>query len=225
MLWQARLFMSGENLTSGAGSLPAGPAERTSGGAAARLEARAALLRSWNWESVVKFNRGACERGFTRHAPNPESIELVRQRWEQTCHRELTLAEALDFLFVCHRDEPFVFFSGPTFAEVARRIVDAQLADLSLDRRREAVHVAAEYVEGNLDRETAVNVLAEMCGLVCFQAGDRVRTLKGTRHGVVRRLLPDGRLVWRPDGGSVELMAPLESLLRESPEPRPRANA
>jgi hypothetical protein len=50
-----------------------------------------------------------------------------------------------------------------------------------------------------------------------LQVGDRVRTLKGTRHGVIRKVLPDGRLVWRPDGGGAELIALPESLLPEAP--------
>ncbi|HYT59723.1 MAG TPA: hypothetical protein VEL06_06105 [Haliangiales bacterium] len=48
-----------------------------------------------------------------------------------------------------------------------------------------------------------------------FRPGDRVRTLKGSRKGVVRRLLPDGRVAWLPEGNKAELVALPEGLLRE----------
>lgn len=189
------------------------------GASLARLHTPAAFLRLWQWDVIVALNRGACERGFTRHALNTDTFDAVRQRWEQLRSVEQTLVEALDFLCECHRQEPFVFFSGPTFAEIARRLVENWLGDLPLDRRREAVFLAGEFVEGNLDRDTALGTLGELCEVVAFQVGDRVRTLKGTRHGVIRKVLPDGRLVWRPDGGAAELIALPESLLRETPAP------
>jgi len=47
-----------------------------------------------------------------------------------------------------------------------------------------------------------------------FQPGDRVKTLKGSLSGVVRKILPDGRIVWQPDDNEAELTALPESLLR-----------
>ncbi|HWB57878.1 MAG TPA: hypothetical protein VG733_00220 [Chthoniobacteraceae bacterium] len=49
-----------------------------------------------------------------------------------------------------------------------------------------------------------------------FEAGDRVKTLKGTMRGVIRKVLPDGRVSWLPDGNSMELMALPESLLKDA---------
>jgi len=46
-------------------------------------------------------------------------------------------------------------------------------------------------------------------------AGDRVRTLKGTLHGVITRVLDDGRVAWRPDSAAGELTALPESLESE----------
>jgi len=45
--------------------------------------------------------------------------------------------------------------------------------------------------------------------------GDRVCTLQGTLHGIVTRMLDDGRVAWRPDGATSELMALPESLEKE----------
>jgi hypothetical protein len=207
--------MSNASLTAATPATTGAPPPTPTASLAARLEGRAALIANWSWELVVSFNRGACDRGCTRQALNPESYETVRQRWEQSRQRQVSLVEALDFLLECHKWEPFVFFSGPTFAEVARRIVDVTLAGLALDRRREAVQLAAEFVEANIERDALLQGLAELCEIVHLQPGDRVRTLKGSRRGVVRRVLADGRVSWRPDGGAVELIALPESLLRE----------
>ena len=46
--------------------------------------------------------------------------------------------------------------------------------------------------------------------------GARVQTLKGTLHGVIVRVLDDGRVAWRPDGAAGELTALPESLETES---------
>jgi hypothetical protein len=47
-----------------------------------------------------------------------------------------------------------------------------------------------------------------------LKPGDRVKTLRGTTRGVLLRVLPDGRVVWQPDGSQTELVALPESLLR-----------
>lgn len=49
-----------------------------------------------------------------------------------------------------------------------------------------------------------------------FAPGDRVKTLRGSMRGVIRRILPDGRVAWLPDGAKMELIALPESLVRQS---------
>lgn len=127
----------------------------------------------------------------------------------------MTLGEALDFLFLCHRGAPFLFFNGNTFGEIARRIVDAVFVEFPLSRRREAASLAAHYVAGVLDRqsmESGLIVLAEQAELL---PGTRVKTLRGTTRGTILRILPDGRIVWRPDNSTSELTALPETLLKE----------
>lgn len=128
----------------------------------------------------------------------------------------MTLGEALDFLFQCHRGAPFLFFNGNTFGEIARRIVDAVFIEFPLARRREAASLAAHYVAGVLDREAMESGLITLAELAEFQPGDRVKTLRGSTRGVVVRLLPDGRVAWQPDGSPSELVALPESLLKEN---------
>lgn len=179
------------------------------------LQARAAFIQNWSWDAVVGFNRGACERGRAQHGHNSETHEKVRREWEETRQKRLTLLETLDFLFHCHRGAPFLFFNGNTFAEIARRFIDVLLADLPLARRREAASLAAHYVAGVLDSESVAGGIESLCEAAEFKPGDRVRTLKGSLRGVVRRILPDGRVAWLPEGNKAELIALPEILLRE----------
>lgn len=127
----------------------------------------------------------------------------------------MTLLETLDFLYRCHRAAPFLFFNGNTFAEIGRRLIDVLFADLQRGRRREAASLAAHYIAGVLDRDSLVAGVEALTAAADFAAGDRVQTLKGTLHGVIRKLLADGRVVWRPDRQSAELIALPESLVRE----------
>ncbi len=179
------------------------------------LQSRAAFIENWSWESVISLNRGACERGRAQHGFNSETEEKARNDWEKARREELTLAETLDFLKRCHRTAPFLFFNGNTFAEIARRLVDILLADLPLARRREAASLAAHYVAGVLDQDFMSHGIESLCLSSDFKPGDRVKTLKGTMRGVIKKTLADGRVSWLPDGNTMELLALPESLLRE----------
>jgi len=185
------------------------------GGEHSPLQARAAFIQNWNWQSVVSFNQGACERGKAKHGNNSETHEKVRRQWEEAHGQSLTLLETLDFLFRCHRSAPFLFFNGNTFAEIGRRLIDVLFADLPRGRRREAASLAAHYIAGVLDRDAMIAGIEALAESADFQPGDRVRTLKRSLRGVVKEVLPDGRLSWLPDGKETELMALPESLLKE----------
>jgi hypothetical protein len=128
----------------------------------------------------------------------------------------------LDFLLECHRAAPFLFFNGNTFGEIARRIVDAIFIEFPTGRRREASSVAAHYVAGVLDRPSMEQALTTVAELAEFQPGDRVKTLRGSTRGAIVRLMPDGGVVWKPDGTDSELTGLPESLLREPSRGKPR---
>jgi hypothetical protein len=179
------------------------------------LQARAAFIENWSWELIVSLNRGACQRGRAQHGYNSEAHQKVRDLWEETRPKELSLSELLDLLFRCHRSAPFLFFNGNTFAEVARRTVDLLFADLPLSRRREAASLAAHFVAGVLDRDLMLSGIESVCEAADFAVGDRVRTLRGSATGVVLRVQADGKIIWRPNGSRSELIALPESLLRE----------
>src|ERR1051325_4300563 len=48
------------------------------------LQARAAFIKNWSWESIIGLNRGSCERGRAQHGHNSETHERVRRQWEET---------------------------------------------------------------------------------------------------------------------------------------------
>jgi hypothetical protein len=180
------------------------------------LQGRAAFLQNWDWELICSINRGSCARGQTQFGHNSETHAQTRARWEAARSQVLSLGEVLDFLRHCHRSAPFLFFNGNTFGEIARRVLDAIFIEFPLGRRREAGSLAAHFVAGVLDRELMEQGLNSLAKLADFRPGDRIKTLRGSTHGVIVRLQPDGKVVWRPDQSSAELIALPESLLRAS---------
>jgi hypothetical protein len=69
-------------------------------------------------------------------------------------------------------------------------------------------------MESVLDYQSMESGLTALAELADFHAGDRVKTLRGSMHGTIVRVLEDGRVVWRADSGT-ELTALPESLVRE----------
>src|SRR5260370_42186923 len=94
----------------GTGNSGGGPGEQSP------LQARAAFIKNWGWESVVGYNKGACARGGAQHGFNRETQEACRCEWEEKRQQVLSLAELIEFLRQCHRPAPFRFFNGNTFA-------------------------------------------------------------------------------------------------------------
>ena len=65
-----------------------------------------------------------------------------------------------------------------------------------------------------------VEIVESLCETADWKVGDRVKTLRGTTHGVIRDIRADGRIVWQPDGSHSELIALPESLIIEKKSPR-----
>ena len=186
-----------------------------SAGEQSPLQTRAPFLANWHWESVVRLNEGVCARGGAQHGKNSESFAAVEKDWLERRLLESSLGETLDYLRSCHRRAPFLFFNGNTFADIARTFSDYLFAELPHGRRREATSAVAHYVAGVLDKESMAQILDALCETAEFAVGDHVRTLRGSATGIILRIQPDGRVVWRPNGSRSELIALPESLLRE----------
>src|SRR5258708_4630118 len=140
-----------------AANRPAGAPDRSrpprgSLGEQSPLQARAAFIKNWDWQSVVRLNRGACERGGAQHGVNRETQEACAREWAEKQQQVLSLAEVIDFLRQCHRRAPFLFFNGNTFADIGRRLATVLFAELPPVRLREVVSAIAHYIAGVLDR-------------------------------------------------------------------------
>ncbi|MDB6040182.1 MAG: hypothetical protein JWM99_4023 [Verrucomicrobiales bacterium] len=193
---------------------PGGSSEGSTG-EQSPLQVRAAFLKNWDWQSVVSLNRGACERGGAQHGTNSESIAAISTEWGGRHIQTVTLADSLDYLRNCHRRAPFLFFNGNTFADIGRTFSDYLFAEMPTGRRREATSAIAHYIAGVLDRESMIEIVESLCETAHWNMGDRIKTLRGSTHGKILRLLADNRVVWQPDGSEAELIALPESLVRE----------
>ena len=79
-------------------------------------------------------------------------------------------------------------------------------------RRRELISAIAHYVAGVLDSDSMRATIDSLWQSASFQPGDKVKTLKGTLHGVIVEILDDGRVKWRAETGSLFIGLP-ESLV------------
>lgn len=206
--------MSDETSLRSGGESHAQDGARGSTGEPASLQGQAPFLSNWNWQSVVGINERLCRGGRAQHGKNSETYARCEEEWSEGCPKERTLLETLDWLRSFHRKAPFLFFNGNTFAEIARTLTDALFAEFPRGRRREAASLAAHYVAGVLDRQPVIDGIISLAESGEFKPGDRVKTLKGSLLGTVRKILKDGRITWQPDASETELTALPESLLR-----------
>lgn len=183
------------------------------GGFGSPLQTRAKFLKNWDWDAVVCINRGACQRGRAQHGLNSETGAPCAAEWLALRSQDLTLGETFDRLRAFHRQAPFLFFNGNTFATIGRELAFALFSDLAPGRKREVGSAVAHYIAGVLDRDAMVKIVESLSETADFRAGDRVKTLRGSARGVVVSLLQDGRVVWRPDGTEADLTGLPESLL------------
>ena len=179
------------------------------------LQARAAFFKNWDWESVANLNRRLCARGGAQHGVNSESGGAAGAGWEAGRGTERTLGEALDELRAFHRRAPFLFFNGNTFADIGRGLAALIFSELPPGRLKEVTSAVAHYIAGVLDREAMVQVLDELCRAADLVPGRRVKSLRGSLHGVITRVLDDGRVAVRPDGSASEMISLPENLLPE----------
>ena len=207
--------MDDETATGSAGTTDRKGSSEGSYGLSSPLQARAHFLKNWGWQSVTSINQGACQRGRAQHGINSETGGSCAQAWETLRVQTLSLADVLEHLRSFHKRAPFLFFNGNTFATIGRELAVALFSDLQPVRKREASSAIAHYIAGVLDRETMVQIVETLCETANWKSGDRVKTLRGSTRGVIRRIAEDGRIVWRPDGTGSDLIALPESLLRE----------
>ncbi len=91
----------------------------------------------------------------------------------------------------------------------------ALFSDLPATRKREVGSAIGHYIAGVLDRAEMVRIVEELCRAADLLPGVRVRTLRGSLHGVITRVLEDGRVAVRADGAVGEMISLPENLLQE----------
>lgn len=203
--------MSDETATGSSGSTDGRGHPRRGGSEPTPLQSRAHFLKNRSWASVTAINRGLCERGHAQSGTNSETHGTVAAEWEKTRQQELRLAETFDLLRSCHRRAPFLFYNGNNFAEIGRTLTTAVFTGIPLPRLKEASSAVAHYITGRLEREMMISALESLCQHVSLQPGDKVKTLKGSLHGVIVETLEDGRVKWLAETGSTFIGLP-ESL-------------
>jgi hypothetical protein len=206
--------MANETSAGSGGEVDRSGSQRGDPGQQSPLQARAAFLKNWNWDTVIRLNRGACERGKAQHGPNPETSGKIAKEWEERRELELSFSDLIEFFRYCHRSAPFLFFNGNTFADIGRQIATALFGELPTSRRREVASAIAHYIAGVLDRKSMTSIVESLCESADLKAGDRVKTFRGTSQGTIVRVLSDGRIVWRSDTSSSELIALPETLIK-----------
>jgi len=75
--------------------------------------------------------------------------------------------------------------------------------------------VVAHYIAGVLPWEAMAGIVNSLAESADWKTGDRVKTLRGSLHGVIIKILQDGRVVWRPDAAAGDLTALPEGLCQE----------
>jgi hypothetical protein len=63
-----------------------------------------------------------------------------------------------------------------------------------------------------LDENLMIDAVETLSATTDWKPGDRVKTLCGSLHGKILRVLKDGKIVWQPEGTMSELTALPESL-------------
>ena len=179
------------------------------------LQTRAEFLQNWSWDIVIRLNRGACERGKAQHGINPETQEAVASEWEKVRREKIAFGELIQFLRRCHKQAPFLFFNGNTFADIGRRIAAALFGELPTSRQREVASAVAHCIAGVLDEDAMISIINSLSETASLKVGDRVKTFRGSGRGVIVRVLKDGRVVWRSDASESELISRPETLVKE----------
>jgi len=177
------------------------------------LQSRAHFLKNWDWLSVTEINRGLCARGRAQWGLGKETHQAVAEEWEKVRQQELALGETFEFLKSCHRRAPFLFFNGNTFAEIGRALANALFYELPTLRRKEVASAVAHFITGVMDWESMAAMIRSMARRATLTKGSRVKSLRGSLKRTILRTMEDGRVVWKPDGASRELIALPESLL------------
>ena len=114
------------------------------------------------WDVVEFINQSACTRGQAQFGHTSDGYAQSRQLWEEGMKREMSLEEALDICFKCHRLAPFLNFNGNTFAGIAKAMIRELLPHLGPKLSQAFESVVGHYVAGTEGREAMLRAVEEV---------------------------------------------------------------
>lgn len=109
-------------------------------------------LADFSWDAVTAINAQLCAAQKALHRPTSDGHESARELWENTFHKETTLADAVELCRQCHRLAPFCFFNGNTFAAIIG-VALRQLPQLDRAERNVLQSIVGHIVAGTAHPE------------------------------------------------------------------------
>lgn len=112
----------------------------------------ASLTKKWlevvPWETVVSINAALCEARKALHKPTSDGYAPVKELWENSRPKKLSVSELLQICFRCHRLAPFCNYNGNTFVTIVKTLLDAELKRMPPDQAYILRSIAGHIVAG-----------------------------------------------------------------------------
>lgn len=123
-----------------------------------------AWLADYPWEFVTAQNAMLCAAKDAFHGPTSDGHDATKQLWQDNHCKEMSLSEAVEICRRCHREAPFCFYNGNTFAAIIRDVIN-QLG-LSAAKTAVARSLAGHIVAGvaSAEEEQAFRDFCEELG-------------------------------------------------------------
>jgi hypothetical protein len=118
------------------------------------------------WDRVLTLNRSLCEAQKTTHELKGEA-SAVREVWEKSASKRMSLFDALDVCRRCCAMAPFVFNNANTFANVGKSILEEwfnRLPSVEAQIARTTVgHYIADHAVGRRELHQVIKDLGSRC--------------------------------------------------------------
>lgn len=116
-------------------------------------------LGSVPWETVLTVNQELCRAHNTSHQEKSDVCEAVRELWEKSASKAMSLSEVLDVCRCCQDLGPFVFNNGNTFAAISKSLVEDWIESLPPVEGQILRTTVGHYVAGQIKKRELLQVL------------------------------------------------------------------
>src|SRR5437868_6950784 len=122
------------------------------------MDTKKAWLSKVPWSEVQVINQALCkQQGISYEVAR--TCEAVRQLWETSASRSLSLLDVVDLCRKCYEIGPFVCNNGNTFAAVARQVVDEWAITMPSVEAQIVRNTIGHYVVGMVSRKELQKIL------------------------------------------------------------------